>query len=66
MSWGSKVGLVGSLLFAEVGFLVGAGARARRPAASCTEEQIITVSLIVHGRGRLLTAVMSDLGRRVR
>ncbi len=59
-SWGSKAGLVGSLVGAEIGFLIGA-AVAPRIRRLISEEQIIMVSLAVTVVAGLLTALMGDI-----
>ncbi len=59
-SWGSKAGLIGSIVGAEIGFLVGA-AVAPRIRKVMSEEQIIMVSLAVTVVAGLLTALMGDI-----
>jgi len=63
-AWGSRAGLVGSLLAAEVGFLLGAAA-APKLRRVVHEEHIIMLSLAFMGTVGLLTALMTDLAGAV-
>jgi Na+/melibiose symporter-like transporter len=63
-AWASRVGLVGSLLAAEIGFLLGA-AVAPKVRRFMHEEHIIMVSLAAMGVLGLLTALMTDIAGSV-
>ena len=58
--WGSKVGLVGCVVLAQVGFLLGSfvAIRMRRAVA---EEQIIVGALALIGGAGILTSLMGEL-----
>jgi MFS family permease len=58
--WGSKIGLVGCVVLAQVGFLLGSfvAIRMRRVVA---EEQIIVGALAVIGGAGILTSLMGEL-----